>query len=174
MTREEAIKRLREILAEAADYEMLVYGITEEDKEILKMAIKALEQEPCADCISRETLLKYLETITKDTNPRHYESKDKWYHDNGFNLCKVRIEKFVKNLAPATPQLKIGQFNDVFERITNEILVEAGFAYADFDEYKKYILHIDPDDLPDDDFRYGLRRAAEIINKHKAKIESEE
>ena len=69
-----------------------------------------MKQEPCKDCISRETLLKYLETITKDTNPRHYESKDEWYHDNGFNLCKVRIEKFVENLAPATPQPKMGRW----------------------------------------------------------------
>lgn len=60
---------------------------------------------------------------------------------------------------------------DVLEKIKTEILDEAEYAYADFDRYKEDILHAEPDELPDDDFRYGLERAVEIINKYKAESE---
>ena len=46
MTREEAIKKLRAILTEAVEFEDSVCYVTEEDREPLEMAIKALEQEP--------------------------------------------------------------------------------------------------------------------------------
>ena len=58
----------------------------------------------------------------------------------------------------------------IFEKIIAEILDEAEYAYADFDQYKKDILHAEPDELPDDDFRYGLERAVEIMNKYKRGI----
>ena len=57
------------------------------------------------------------------------------------------------------------------DKIRAEILDEAEYAYADFDRYKEDILHAEPDELPDDDFRYGLERAVEIINKYKAESE---
>ena len=47
MTREEAIESLRGILTEAVEFENSVCYVTEEDREPLEMAIKALEQEPC-------------------------------------------------------------------------------------------------------------------------------
>ena len=56
---------------------------------------------------------------------------------------------------------------DVLDKIRAEILDEAEYAYADFDKYKEDILHSESDELPDDDFRYGLERAVEIINKYK-------
>lgn len=56
----------------------------------------------------------------------------------------------------------------ILDKIRAEILDEAEYAYADFDQYKEDVLHAEPDELPDDDFRYGLRRAIEIINKYKA------
>lgn len=59
----------------------------------------------------------------------------------------------------------------VLYRIMEEIDDEAEYAYADFDEYKYDVLHAEPDELPDDDFRYGLRRAIEIINKYRAESE---
>lgn len=40
---------------------------------------------------------------------------------------------------------------------------EADYAYADFEEYKMEVLGADSDELPDDDFRYGLKRAIEIV-----------
>lgn len=56
---------------------------------------------------------------------------------------------------------------DVLEKVSVAILDEAEYAYADFDRYKEDILHAEPDELPDDDFRYGMERAVEIINKYR-------
>ena len=56
---------------------------------------------------------------------------------------------------------------DVLEKVSVAILDEAEYAYADFDQYKEDILYAEPDELPDDDFRYGLKRAVEIINKYR-------
>lgn len=61
----------------------------------------------------------------------------------------------------------------ILDKIRAEILDEAEYAYADFDQYKEDILHAEPDELPDDDFRYGLERAVEIINKYKAESDKE-
>ena len=57
----------------------------------------------------------------------------------------------------------------VLDKIIAEIDDEAEYAYADFDVYKEDILHAESDELPDDDFRYGLERAIEIINKYKGR-----
>ena len=62
--------------------------------------------------------------------------------------------------------IKALQQEDVLDKIRGEILDEAEYAYADFDQYKEDILHAEPDELPDDDFRYGLERAVEILNKY--------
>ena len=63
-----------------------------------------------------------------------------------------------------------GKYKDcvdcVLDKIKEEILDEAEYAYADFDQYKEDILYAEPDELPDDDFRYGMERAFEIINKY--------
>lgn len=56
---------------------------------------------------------------------------------------------------------------DILDKIKAEILDEAEYAYADFDRYKEDILYAEPDELPDDDFRYGMERAVEIINKYR-------
>ena len=56
---------------------------------------------------------------------------------------------------------------EVLDKIRAEILDEAEYAYADFDQYKEDILYAEPDELPNDDFRYGMERAVEIINKYR-------
>lgn len=63
--------------------------------------------------------------------------------------------------------IKALEQENVLEKIRAEILDEAEYAYADFDRYKEDILYAEPDELPDDDFRYGLERAVEIINKYR-------
>ena len=54
--------------------------------------------------------------------------------------------------------------------IKAEIEEEKECAYADFEQYKIDYLDVDPeyveDELPQDDFRYGMERCLEIINKH--------
>ena len=56
---------------------------------------------------------------------------------------------------------------NMIDKIKAEILDEAEYAYADFDRYKEDILYAEPDELPNDDFRYGMERAVEIINKYR-------
>ena len=55
----------------------------------------------------------------------------------------------------------------VLDKIIAEIWEEAEWAYSDFDDYKEAVLGAEPDELPDDEFRFGLHRAVEIINKYK-------
>lgn len=64
--------------------------------------------------------------------------------------------------------LKTLNQESILDKIKAEILDEAEYAYADFERYKEDILHAEPDELPDDDFRYGLERAVEIIDKYKS------
>ena len=78
--------------------------------------------------------------------------------------------------------ITIGEFSEIVDReyqepnildkIIAEIDDEADYAYADFDKYKEDILHAEADELPDDDFRYGLERAVEIIKKYKRESEN--
>ena len=74
-----------------------------EQKEALDMAIKALEQEPCGDCISRHAVLNTL----------FYKSD---------NNCEVVLNKElqdrIKALPSVTPQQKIGYWTR--ELIINE------------------------------------------------------
>lgn len=64
--------------------------------------------------------------------------------------------------------------NDVLEKIKAEIFVEKKYAYANFEEYKVEFLGQDEEDaldsLPQDDFRYGMERALEIIDKYKTEV----
>lgn len=55
-------------------------------------------------------------------------------------------------------------------KLREDIRDEANFAYADFDEYKYEVLGIDDvDELPNDDYRYGMGRAVELIDIYRPK-----
>ena len=64
---------------------------------------------------------------------------------------------------------------DVLDKIRAEILEEKECAYADFERYKVEYLGQDWEDvldsLPQDDFRYGMERCIEILDKYKAESE---
>ena len=59
--------------------------------------------------------------------------------------------------------------------IKAEIIEEKDCAYADFEEYKVEYLGQDwedvEDSLPQDDFRYGMERCIEILNKYRTERE---
>ena len=61
--------------------------------------------------------------------------------------------------------------NELLDKIRLEILEEKECAYADFERYKVEYLgqgcQEAYDSLPDDDFRYGMERAIEIIDKYR-------
>lgn len=65
----------------------------------------------------------------------------------------------------------------VLDRIKAEIVEEKECAYADFERYKVEYLGQDWEDtldsLPQDDFRYGMERAIDIINKYKSGSEEQ-
>ena len=106
MTREEAIMELRAILTEAVKSENSVCYVTEEDREPLEMAIKALEQEPCEDCISRVEALKMIDDINIPEDMSVFEIKS-----------HIGVE--ISTLPPATPKRKVGEWikknNDYFD-----------------------------------------------------------
>lgn len=54
---------------------------------------------------------------------------------------------------------------DKIKKARAQIIDEKDFAYADFDRYKEEVLNVEPDELPDDDFRYGMERCLEILDK---------
>ena len=72
MTREEAIKVIKEhidtYIVCHGEEDTVAVSIDNVDVEALDMAIKALEQEPCDDCISREYVIKLLENTKRTRN----------------------------------------------------------------------------------------------------------
>ena len=66
--------------------------------------------------------------------------------------------------------------DDVLDKIRAEIIEEKECAYADFDKYKVDYLGVDSryveDELPYDDFRYGMERCIEIIDKYRNEVSS--
>ena len=86
MTREEAIELLDNLIGMLTDNHESDYDTA------LKMAIKALEQEPCEDCISRHAVLNEIEKVCF--------GKDfvKFRIDNGSNGERDYIIKYVKEM----------------------------------------------------------------------------
>lgn len=88
MTREEAIRIIKIVLAIAEDFEITVQGeeFTEEKcKEAVEMATKALEQEPSGDLISRQAVIDAL-------------------YDIEVIKYRIDIENVIKALPPVKPQ----------------------------------------------------------------------
>lgn len=140
MTREEAIKMLKSKMDGHTD-------TSYEWAETVRMAIKALEQELCEDCISRQAVLDEM----------------KIRRDNG-DMITVG---FIKGL----PSVNLQPNTEVLDKVRAEIIEEKDFAYADFERYKVEYLGVDAeyveDELPQDDFRYGMERAIDLIDKYK-------
>lgn len=85
MTREEAIKELTDLLPEE---------FLSEYADVIKIAIEALKQEPCEDCISREAALD-------DAGLGEFHRYDDY----------VKMKNYLKSLPPVTPQPKMGRWN---------------------------------------------------------------
>lgn len=87
----------------------------------------------------------------------------------------IEIQLAVKNGTPLDNligySLQCGEGGDggwspinMLKELREEIAEEAELAYADFDAYKESVLETEADDLPNDDFRYGMERCMVIIN----------
>ena len=137
--------------------------------------IKALEQEPCEDAISRQAAIdvlaigeEFLKRVLDEVDViGHEREKYEW----GLGLVESYISD-MEELPSVTPQL-----TEALDKIRAEVLDEAEYAYADFEQYKVDYLGADAeyveDELPQDDFRYGMERAIEIIDKYKVKSEGQ-
>ena len=107
MTREEAIKILEQFKKCLAD---VVFD--EKGSEAWQMAIKALEQEPCDDAISREELLKAIDTWDKfgcdaDTKlVRYQEHYVPYIHYDDVVKC-------IKGMPPVRPQEQTGHWKRI-------------------------------------------------------------
>ena len=78
------------------------------------------------------------------------------YYDGFVSYSRSQINGAVE--VQAIPLDKIKQARE-------QIIDEKDFAYADFEQYKDEVLHAESDELPDDDFRYGMERCLEILDK---------
>jgi hypothetical protein len=74
-----------------------------------------------------------------------------------------------ENKAKQFPTVSLGKVKQAREQIIDE----KDFAYADFEQYKEEVLHAESDELPDDDFRYGMERCLEILDKLIAESEEQ-
>ena len=89
MTRKEAIERIKIILEECIENEDAVSYVTSYDADALDMAIKALKQEPCEDCISRQAAIDVADAVWSVTGDK--------------NVAKVWDQ--IKDLPSAQPEI---------------------------------------------------------------------
>lgn len=65
--------------------------------------------------------------------------------------------------------------DELLDKIKAKMLEEKECAYADFDKYKVDYLGVDSryveDELPYDDFRYGMERCIDIIDKYRNEVD---
>lgn len=127
MTNEEAIKVLKIERGYFCDFKGC------QEQQALTMGIKALEQQPCDDAISRQEVLDMAITIKTDDY-------------SGNEIMDVVDIDDVKALPPVTPQSKTGRWIPVSERLPEDaksVLVYAERnAYNDKGKFRKKVIDI--------------------------------
>lgn len=89
------------------------------------------------------------------------------------NLCdEISNEAYKKIVCHCEEQ------ESVLDKIKAKLIEEKECAYADFERYKVEYLGQSWEDaldsIPQDDFRYGMERCIEIIDKYKVESEDKE
>lgn len=161
MSREEAINYLNNSMAIGEDDDSRYHN------EVLEFTIKALEQESCEDAISRQALIERInnaEENFKSDNMESISSGDEDAFVDGVLSGVFSIRQMVMQAQSVKPT-RIEQ-EHILDKIKDEIVEEKEYAYADFERYNEDL----GQDL-EDDFRYGMERCIEIIDKYK--VESE-
>lgn len=85
---------------------------------------------------------------------------------------KAQYEQFSKKAEIVISQLRADRDRllEAFNKIKAEIIEEKESAYADFEQYKVEYLGQEWEDvlnsLPQDDYRFGMERCIDIINKY--------
>ncbi len=85
------------------------------------------------------------------------EPDTEWYDcDEGFSSYSAGQIKS----APTVKAVSIDKLKSLVDKLQDE----KDYAYANFDEYKLDVLGCDDvDDLPNDDYRFGLIRAIDLL-----------
>lgn len=99
MTREEMIRELKTVYL----------GDSIKMREAKNMAIEALEQEPCEDCISREATVKRLCQIAEIIN------KERDGLGSPYAMVALFIQDNKDEFPPVTPQQKMGRW--IFDEV---------------------------------------------------------
>lgn len=116
-----------------------------------------------------------IEERIKKNDERIEEMKDYvrkcecgYYHDN--RTCEA-ARHWIEDFEQRNKWLEELQAHRyAWAKLREDIRDEAEFAYADFDKYKYEVLGIDDvDDLPNDDYRYGMERALELVDIYRPK-----
>ena len=97
MTKKEAIKKLKDILEEATETDDSVCYVTSDDADALNMAIKALEQEPCEDAISRQAVDTLVDELARAI------SDERCYMSRGRDTSTIIRD--IRHLPPVKPQV---------------------------------------------------------------------
>lgn len=94
-------------------------------------------------------------------------------HDSEKGELQGKVYAYEKIIANSNfaPMLNLEKENHpalrdpIIFKIRQQLLDEKELAYADFDAYKEDVLGVEADELPYDDFKSGLERAIDIINR---------
>lgn len=101
MTNEEALKFCDEYLTR---------NIADIDKEFLKKAKEALQQEPCKYAISKKAVLYKIKEVCFSRAWSQFRS------DYGSNGQRDFLINYIEQLPPVTPQPKTGQWIERFDK----------------------------------------------------------
>ena len=109
MTREQAIKELTDLLPEE---------FLSEYAEAIRMGIKALEQEPCDDCISRQQAIDAIDALYLAGDSSTSFRADA---EGDTLIGKYQAITALDDLQPVTPQQKKSDESEVLDKIKAEI-----------------------------------------------------
>lgn len=130
--------------------------------------------------MSREEAIKVLKeylALDKDIDSEYLEAQKVAIKalEEQENPNSIRINFVGEEEAKEFDEYLKNQQEAILNKIKAKLIEEKECAYADFERYKVEYLGQDWEDvldsLPQDDFRYGMERCIEIIDKYK---ESEE
>ena len=113
--------------------------------------------------IESEELIKRINNAEENFKADHMEtiaSDDGDAFVDGVLSGVFNIREMV-NQAPTVSAIPLEKVKTLIKRLEDE----KECAYADFDDYKRYVLEVDTDELPEDEYRYGIERCLRLLNK---------
>lgn len=125
--------------------------------------------------------IKHAEEVAEEKFNNAVSIMDKMKSDialSNAEECKLCAEEHRQLAEWLKDYKRLKEQKPVLDKIRAEILEEKECAYADFGRYKVDYLGQDwedvQDSLPQDDFRYGMERCIDIIDKYKAEFEAKD